>query len=132
MERFEEFKEFLTPTALYAELNKQYTSFEIFEVNAGVFEIEAVEVAYQRFLKQKSIHQKRGKFSKDLDRLIDGKHVVIPNELSWEDAQQLSDDPHFFEYWQAACKGDSGEACACLVIKAIHQALINKFQGAIL
>lgn len=80
MEKFEEFKEFLTPTALYAELNQHYTSFEIFEVNAGVFEIEAVEAAYQRFLKQKSIHQKRGQFSKNLDKLVSGDYVLVPKE----------------------------------------------------
>lgn len=84
MEKFEEFKEFLTPTALYAELNQQYTSFEIFEVNASVFEIEAVEVAYQRFLKQKSIHQKRGQFSKNLDKLVSGDYVLVPKNPSFD------------------------------------------------
>lgn len=131
MEKMDQFSAFLVSTELYAELNKQYTSFEVFEVNNGVFEIAEVQTAYQRYLKETSIHQKRGQFSKNLNSLIDGKHVVIPNELSWEDAQQLSGDPNFFEYWQAACTGDSGEDCACLAIKAVHQALINKFQGSI-
>lgn len=131
MEKMDQFTAFLVSTELYAELNKQYTSFEVFEVNNGVFEIVEVQTAYQRYLKETSIHQKRGQFSKNLNSLIDGKHVVIPNELSWEDAQQLSGDPNFFEYWQAACTGDSGEDCACLAIKAVHQALINKFQGSI-
>lgn len=131
MEKMDQFTAFLVSTELYAELNKQYTSFEVFEVNNGVFEIAEVQTAYQRYLKETSIHQKRGQFSKNLNSLIDGKHVVIPNELSWEDAQQLSGDPNFFEYWQAACTGDSGEDCACLAIKAVHQALINKFQGSI-
>lgn len=131
MEKFQEFILFLTSTVLYAELNLQYTPYEIIEVNAGKFEISEVQTAYQRYLKETSIHQKRGQFSKNLNSLIDGKHVVIPNELSWEDAQQLSGDPNFFEYWQAACTGDSGEDCACLAIKAVHQALINKFQGSI-
>lgn len=84
MERFEEFKEFFTPTALYAELSQQYTSFEIFEVNAGVFEIETVEAAYQRFFKQKSIHQKRGQFSKDLDKLVSGDYVLVPKNPSFD------------------------------------------------
>lgn len=74
-------------------------------------------------------NQKRQQFTKNLDNLINDKLAVIPNELTWEQAQELSDDPAFFEYWQAACTGDSGEDCACLAIKAIHQALINKFQG---
>lgn len=76
-------------------------------------------------------NQKRQHFSKNLDHLINNKLAVIPNELSWEQAQEISDDPEFFELWQAACSGDSGEDCACLAIKAIHQALINKFQGKI-
>lgn len=131
MEKMDQFTAFLVSTELFAELNKQYTSLEVFEVNNGVFEIAEVQTAYQRYLKDTSTQQKRDQFSKNLNSLIDGKHVVIPNELSWEDAQQLSGDPNFFEYWQAACTGDSGEDCACLAIKAVHQALINKFQGSI-
>lgn len=131
MEKMDQFTAFLVSTELFAELNKQYTSLEVFEVNNGVFEIAEVQTANQRYLKDTSTQQKRDQFSKNLNSLIDGKHVVIPNELSWEDAQQLSGDPNFFEYWQAACTGDSGEDCACLAIKAVHQALINKFQGSI-
>ena len=70
---------------------------------------------------------KRVQFAKDLDKLIDGKHAVIPSELTWEQLQKLSDDPEFFEYWQAAC---SGEDCACLAIQAIHKALIKTAQEA--
>ena len=73
---------------------------------------------------------KRVQFAKDLDKLIDGKHAVIPSELTWEQLQKLSDDPEFFEYWQAACSGDSGEDCACLAIQAIHKALIKTAQEA--
>ncbi|WP_336142415.1 hypothetical protein [Acinetobacter sp. 102] len=74
--------------------------------------------------------EKRGEFKKNLNHLIDGKHAVIPNALSWDQLQALSDDPEFFELWQAACSGDSGEDCACLAIQAIHKALIKNFQGA--
>ncbi len=74
--------------------------------------------------------EKRAQFNKDLDKLVSGKHAVIPNELSWDQLQQLSDDPEFFEYWQAACSGDSGEDCACLAIQAIHKALLNIEHGS--
>lgn len=77
----------------------------------------------------KQQNHKRADFTKNLNHLIDGKHAVIPNALSWEQLQRLSDDPEFFELWQAACSGDSGEDCACLAIQAIHKALIKNFQG---
>ena len=76
-------------------------------------------------------NNKRESFTKNLNHLIDGKHAVIPNTLSWDQLQKLSDDPEFFELWQAACTGDSGEDCACLAIQAIHKALIKNFQGVV-
>lgn len=76
-----------------------------------------------------NINQKRQQFAKNLDKLINEKVVVVPNELTWEQAQEISDDPEFFEYWQAACSGDSDEDCACLAIKAIHKALIKLSMG---
>lgn len=84
MEKIEEFTEFLASTELYAELNKQYTTFEIFEVNAGVFEIEEVQTAYQQYLKETSIHRKRDQFSKDLNRMISNEYVLVPKTATAE------------------------------------------------
>ncbi|HAV2818111.1 Uncharacterised protein [Acinetobacter baumannii] len=72
-----------------------------------------------------NIKQKRQHFNKDLNKLVDNKHTVIPNELTWEQLQKISDDPEFFELYQEALQGDSGEDCACLIIKAIHNALLR-------
>ncbi|MFV5308638.1 hypothetical protein [Acinetobacter baumannii] len=72
-----------------------------------------------------NIKQKRQHFNKDLNKLVDNKHAVIPNELTWEQLQILSDDPEFFELYQEALQVDSGEDCACLIIKAIHNALLR-------
>lgn len=130
MGKMNDFVEFFASTALYAELNKQYTTFEIFEINAAKFEIEIVQQTYERFIKQTHTTLKRIGFAKDLNQMIEGKHTFIPNELTWEQAQKISNDPEFFEYWQSACNGDSGEDCACLAIKAIHKALIQSFHGA--
>lgn len=84
MEKTEEFIEFFTSTALYAELNKQYTTFEIFEVNAGAFEISEVQETYQRYLKQTSIHKKRSQFAKDLNQMISGDYVLVPKVATAE------------------------------------------------
>lgn len=77
MERFEEFTEFLSSTALYAELNKEFTTFEIFEVTKGKFEIPVVQDTYQRFLKQHITSLKRSQFNKDLNQLISGDFVLV-------------------------------------------------------
>lgn len=37
-------------------------------------------------------NQKRENFKKDLNKLVDNKHAVIPNELTWEQLQKISDD----------------------------------------
>ena len=37
-------------------------------------------------------NQKRQNFNKDLNKLVDNKHAVIPNELTWEQLQKISDD----------------------------------------
>ncbi|MDX8223375.1 hypothetical protein [Acinetobacter pittii] len=76
-----------------------------------------------------NIKQKRQVFNKDLNKLVDNKHTVIPNELTWEQLQKISDDPEFFELYQEALLGDTGEDCACLIIKAIHGALL-RFAGS--
>lgn len=80
MEKFQEFILFLTSTVLYAELNLQYTPYEIVEVNAGKFEISEVQTAYQRYLKDTSVQQKRGHFVKDLDKLVSGDYVLVPKQ----------------------------------------------------
>ncbi|WP_228200834.1 hypothetical protein [Acinetobacter ursingii] len=129
IELIEQFKTAFTDSLVYADLATEYTSFEIFEINNGKFELEAVQAAWENWSKQNTVDVKRTEFNKNLNHLVDGKHAVIPNELSWEQLQALSDDPDFFENWQAACSGDSGEDCACLAIQAIHKALINSFQG---
>ena len=77
MERIEEFQEFLSSTALYAELNKEFTTFEIFEVTKGRFEISVVQETYQRFLKQHITSLKRSQFNKDLNKLISGDFVLV-------------------------------------------------------
>lgn len=84
MEKIEEFTEFFASTALYAELNKQYTTFEIFEVNADVFEVPEVEATYQRYLKETSIHKKRSQFNKDLNQMISGDYVLLPKVATVE------------------------------------------------
>lgn len=129
LQRIEKFKIEFVNTQAYEDLNTQFPIFEIFEMNNGKFEIETVQQAFESFIKELK-PKKRIEFSKNLDHLIDGKHAVIPSELTWEQLQTLSDDPQFFEYWQAACSGDSGEDCACLAIQAIHKALIDNFKGA--
>lgn len=84
MEKSDEFIEFFASTELYAELNKEYTTFEIFEVNAGGFEIEEVQTAYQQYLKETSIHRKRDQFSKDLNRMISNEYVLVPKTATAE------------------------------------------------
>lgn len=130
IELIEQFKAAFTDSLVYADLANEYTSFEIFELNNGKFEIEAVQHAFEDWSQQTTVKAKRTEFHKNLNHLVDGQHAVIPNELTWEQLQTLSDDPEFFEYWQAACSGDSGEDCACLAIQAIHKALVKNFKGA--
>jgi len=77
MERIEEFTEFLSSTALYAELKKEFTTFEIFEVTKGKFKIQVVQDTYQRFLKQHITSLKRSQFNKDLNQLISGDFVLV-------------------------------------------------------
>lgn len=77
MERFDEFTEFLASTALYAELNKEFTTFEIFEVTKGKFEIPVVQGTYERFLKQHITSLKRSQFKKDLNKLISGDYALV-------------------------------------------------------
>lgn len=77
MERFDEFTEFLASTALYAELNKEFTTFEIFEVTKGKFEIQVVQETYERFLKQHITSLKRSQFKKDLNKLISGDYALV-------------------------------------------------------
>lgn len=36
-----------------------------------------------------NIKQKRQHFNKDLNKLVDNKHAVIPNELTWEQLQNF-------------------------------------------
>ena len=125
IELIEQFKTAFTDSLVYADLATEYTSYEIFEINNGKFELEEVQQAWERWSQQTDVKAKRTEFYKNLNHLVDGQHAVIPNELTWEQLQTLSDDPEFFEYWQAACSGDSGEDCACLAIQAIHKALLN-------
>ncbi|WP_262436659.1 hypothetical protein [Acinetobacter ursingii] len=130
IELIEQFKAAFTDSLVYADLATEYTSYEIFEINNGKFELDAVQQAYEEWSQHISVKTKRTEFNKNLNHLVDGQHAVIPNELTWEQLQTLSDDPEFFEYWQAACSGDSGEDCACLAIQAIHKALPNIEYGS--
>ncbi len=130
MKDLQKFKAYFVQTTTYADLNTQFPIMEIFEINDGKFEIQTVQEAYVDWSQSTSTYEKRADFTKNLNHLIDNKHAVIPTELSWDQLQTLSDNPEFFELWQAACTGDSGEDCACLAIQAIHKALIQIYQGA--
>lgn len=102
MERIEEFTEFLSSTALYAELKKEFTTFEIFEVTKGKFEIPVVQESYERFLKQDITNLKRSQFNKDLNKLISGEYVVVPKRCSDSMAQACAD---FMKEYLKECDG---------------------------
>ncbi|MDG9993305.1 hypothetical protein [Acinetobacter ursingii] len=84
IELIEQFKAAFTDSLVYADLATEYTSYEIFEVNNGKFELEAVQQAYQNWSKQNAVDVKRAHFAKDLDKLVSGDYMLVPKEPTAE------------------------------------------------
>ncbi|MBK0063938.1 MULTISPECIES: hypothetical protein [unclassified Acinetobacter] len=84
IELIEQFKTAFTDSLVYADLATEYTSFEIFEINNGKFELEAVQQAYQNWSKQNTVDEKRAHFAKDLDKLVSGDYVLVPKKPTAE------------------------------------------------
>ena len=78
IELIEQFKAAFTESLVYADLATEYTSFEIFEVNNGKFELDAVQQAWESWFKQNGVDVKRAQFTTDLDKLVSGDYVLVP------------------------------------------------------
>ena len=61
----------------YAELNKHYPEFEIFEETQGKFELEVVQAAFNKWAKQQATDRKRAEFTKNLNQLISNDYVLV-------------------------------------------------------
>ena len=75
--KIERFVHLFKKTKEYAELNKHYPEFEIFEETQGKFELEVVQAAFNKWAKQQATDRKRAEFTKNLNQLISTDYVLV-------------------------------------------------------
>lgn len=77
MYQLEDFKTYLKQTMLYSELSKCFAEYEVFEMTKEVFEIQEVQAAFEKWVKQQATDHKRSEFTKNLKHLISGDYVLV-------------------------------------------------------
>lgn len=75
--KIERFVHLFRKTKEYAELNKHYPEFEIFEETKGKFELDFVQAAFDKWAKQQATDRKRAEFAKNLNQLISNDYVLV-------------------------------------------------------